>query len=78
MTRRQKSIIIKRRCKVERLSKCITWLLVVIIMTIGEVFNINGYWTGVISATIWFIAPDITAYILENVYHIQHKTDVYR
>lgn len=79
MTKRTKKIMrMQRRCRVERISKFITWLLVCIVLTVGAVFEINGYYVAIISTTIWFLVPDITAYVLELFFHIEHKIDAYR
>lgn len=68
----------EKRRRVERLSRFITWVLVVTTLTIGSVFAINGYVIGVISTTIWFYARDLAAYILEEFYHIEHDLDRHR
>jgi hypothetical protein len=69
---------VNKRCRVERLSKFITWVSVVLVLTVGNIFGWSGYIVAIISSTLWFVVPDITAYILEAVYHLKHKTDVYR
>lgn len=75
---KKKRLKIKKRCKVERLAKFITCLAVILTLTIGHFFLINGYLVGIISTVLWFIIPDITAYVLESVFKLEHKTDVYR
>lgn len=69
---------LKKRCKVERIAKFVTWLLVLIVILFGSTVGLSPKAISVISITIWFAVPDITAYILENIYHLKHKVDVYR
>lgn len=70
----------KRACrvKVERLAKIITFSSVLVVLTLGYFIPINGYLVGIISTFIWFFAPDISAYYLENKYRLKHNFMTYR
>lgn len=60
------------RIKVERYSKLVTFLLVNVFLTIGYFGHLDGWLVGLLSSTIWFFAPDVVAYYLENKYKISH------
>lgn len=80
MTKKQKKqqMTIKKRCRVERLTKLIVYVSVIVVIFGGEYLQLSGNVVSFISITIWFVAPDVTAYVLENVFNIKHRKDVYR
>lgn len=68
----------KQRCKIERFSKFCTWVVVCLTLVLGDDFGLSGITIGLISTTVWFIMPDISAFILEVIYKVEHKHDTYR
>ena len=66
------------RIKVERLAKFITACCVIFIMTLINFGIIGGYVGGVVSTILWFVMPDISAYLLEKYYKISHNLTTYR
>lgn len=76
-----KTVKIRKRCFIERLSKFVTYILVSMVFAVATAL---GYMdtaslvVALISTTLWFITPDITAYLVESIIGEDHKTDVYR
>ena len=69
---------LERRIRVERYTKCITWVLVVLASLALSYFDTLMYVYTIVITTIWFFVPDMVAYLLETHYHVKHKLDNYR
>lgn len=64
----------KRMCRIRvtRLGKFITYVSILITLTIAELSGLSGYATAAIVTTVWFYMPEVAAYILETVHKLNH------
>jgi hypothetical protein len=66
----------KRMCrvKVELYSKIIKYLVVILVTYLVGLLTVPVF----IVTTVWMTSGDISAYILESIYHIKHDTKSHR
>lgn len=69
------------RIRVERLAKILTFILVSLTLGLGVPLGVltmsQAIFANVVNS-VWFFAPDICAYILENIYRLSHNKTSYR